>query len=70
MVPNITTILPRFPGEWAMLRHPDALLAGCRELGYPAWRDRGLTPATTMQLFLWPRLHGHTACRHRPQLSG
>jgi hypothetical protein len=42
----------------------------CRELGYTAWRDRRLTPVTTMQLFLWQMLHGNTACRHLPHLSG
>jgi hypothetical protein len=29
-----------------------------------------LTPVTTMQLFLWQILHGNTACRHLPHLSG
>jgi hypothetical protein len=52
MVPHITTILPRLTGEWAMLRHPDAMLTVCREIGYPAWRDRLLIPVTTLQLFL------------------
>jgi hypothetical protein len=28
------------------------------------------TPVTTVQLFLWQILHGHTACRHLPHLSG
>jgi hypothetical protein len=52
MVPNITTILQRFTGEWALLLQPEAILALCREIGYTAWRDRVLTPVTTMQLFL------------------
>jgi hypothetical protein len=70
MVPNITTILQRFTGERAMLLQPEAILAVCREIGYTAWRDRVLTPVTTMQLFLLQRLHGHTACSHLPHLSG
>jgi hypothetical protein len=70
MVPNITTILERFTGEWAMLLQPDAILAVCREIGYTAWRDRVLTPVTTMQLFLLQILHGNTACSHLPHLSG
>ena len=70
MVPNIITILQRFTGEWAMLLQPEAILAVCREIGYMAWRDRVLTPVTTMPLFLWQMLHGHTACRHLPHLSG
>jgi hypothetical protein len=52
MVPSITTILPRFTGEWAMRLQPEAILTICREIGSPAWRDRVLTPVTTVQLFL------------------
>jgi IS4 transposase len=70
MVPTITALLQRFTGEWAMLLQPDAILAVCREIGYTAWRDRLLTPVTTMQLFLLQILHGNTACSHLPHLSG
>ena len=70
MVPNMTTILQRFTGEWAMLLQPEAILTVCREIGYTAWRDRVLTPVTTMQLFLLQILHGNTACSHLPHLSG
>jgi hypothetical protein len=31
---------------------PDASMAVCREAGYTAWRDRVLTPVTTLPLFL------------------
>src|SRR5262245_9570881 len=70
MVPNITATLRRFTGEWALLRQPDASLAVCREIGYTAWRDRLLTPVTTVQLFRRHILPGHIACRHLPHLSG
>ena len=70
MVPNITTILQRFTGEWAMLLPSDAILTVCRAIGSTAWRDRVLTPVTTMQLFRWHILHGHTACSHLPHRSG
>jgi len=70
MVPSITTILQRFTGEWATLLQPDAILAMCGEIGYTAWRDRVLTPVTTIHLFLLQILHGNTACRHLPHLSG
>jgi hypothetical protein len=70
MVANITTILQRFTGEWAMLLQPEAILTVCGEIGYTAWRDRVLTPVTTMQLFLLQILHGNTACSHLPHLSG
>jgi hypothetical protein len=53
-----------------MLRQPEAILTVCCEIGYTAWRDRVLTPVTTMQVFLPQILHGHTACSHLPHLSG
>jgi hypothetical protein len=70
MVAHITAILQRFTGEWAMLLQPEAIVAVCQEIGYTAWRDRLLTPVTTMQLFLLQILHGNTACSHLPHLSG
>jgi hypothetical protein len=70
MAPSITTILQRFTGEWATLLQPDAILAVCSEIGYTAWRDRVLTPVTTVHLFLLQILHGNTACSHLPHLSG
>jgi hypothetical protein len=70
MVPTMTTILQRFTGEWAVLLQPEAILTVCREIGYTTWRDRVLTPVTTIQLFLLQILHGNTACTHLPHLSG
>jgi hypothetical protein len=34
MVPNMTTILQRFTGEWAVLLQSDAILPVCWEIGY------------------------------------
>jgi hypothetical protein len=70
MVPNITAILQRLTGEWAAPLQPEAMLAACGEVGYTGWRDRVLTPVTTMQRFLLQILHGNTACRHLPHRSG
>jgi hypothetical protein len=70
MVSNITAILQRLTGEWAVLLQPDAILTVCSEIGYTGWRDRVLTPVTTLQLFLLQILHGNTACSHLPHLSG
>jgi hypothetical protein len=70
MVPNITAILQRLTGEWAALLQPEAILAVCSEVGYAGWRDRLLTPVTTIQLFLLQILHGNTTCSHLPHLSG
>jgi hypothetical protein len=46
----MTTILRRFTGEWAALLQPETILTVCEEIGYTAWRDRLLTPVTTMQM--------------------
>jgi hypothetical protein len=70
MVPRIITMLQRFTGEWAALLQPQAILAVCGEIGYTGWRDRVLTPVTTIQLFMLQILHGNTACSHLPHLSG
>ncbi len=66
MVPSVTALLPRFTTEWATLLQPEAMLRVCREIGYTTWRDRVLTPVTTIPIFLWQVLHGHTACSHLP----
>ena len=50
--------------------NPKPFSTVCGEIGYTAWRDRVLTPVTTMQLFLLQILHGNTACSHLPHLSG
>jgi hypothetical protein len=42
----------RFTTERTALRPPEAVLAACSEGGYTTWRDRVLTPVTTVQLFL------------------
>jgi hypothetical protein len=52
MIPCITAVLTRLKTEWAAQLQPDAILAVCREAGDTAWRDRVLTPVTTLQLFL------------------
>jgi hypothetical protein len=46
------------------------MLAAGGEVGYLAWHHRVLTSVTTLPLFLWQMLHGHTACRQQPHLSG
>ena len=52
----------------------DCPLAGhveqlCRACGH-GWRDRLLTPAVTLRLFLLQVLHGNAAIAHLRQLSG
>src|SRR5919109_1047421 len=70
MVPSVMVILQRFTTDRATLLQPEAILAACGEVGYTTWRDRVLTPVTTIQLFLLPILHGNTACSYLPHLSG
>jgi hypothetical protein len=70
MVPSVAVILRRFTTDWATLLQPEAILAACGEVGYTTWRDRVLTPVTTIQLCLLQILHGNTACSHLPHLSG
>ena len=70
MIPCITAVLTQLKTDWAAQLEPDAILAVCREAGYTSWRDRVLTPVTTIQLFLLQILHGNTACSHLPHLSG
>jgi hypothetical protein len=70
MVPSVTTVLRRFKTEWAAQLQPDAINTACEAVGYTAWRDRLLNPVITVQLFLLQLLHGNTACRHLPHLSG
>jgi hypothetical protein len=70
MKPRITAVLTRLKTDWAAQLQPDAMMAVCQEVGSTSWRDRVLTPVTTIQLFLLQILHGNTACSHLPQLSG
>jgi DDE family transposase len=70
MVVSVTAALKRFKMEWATQLQPEAIIAACEAAGYTSWRDRVLTPVTTIQLFLLQILHGNTACSHLPHLSG
>src|SRR5919198_5678304 len=70
MVASVTAVLSRFKTEWATQLQPEAIIGACEEAGYTSWRDRVLTPVTTIQLFLLQMLHGNTACTHLPHLSG
>ena len=70
MRPSVTTVLQRFKTDGAVQLEPEAIHAACEAVGYTAWRDRLLNPVITVQLFLWQRLHGNTAGRHLPHLSG
>ena len=52
MVASVTAVLKRLKTEWAAQLQPEAIIEACEEAGYTSWRDRVLTPVTTIQLFL------------------
>jgi hypothetical protein len=56
MVASVTAVLSRFKTEWATQLQPEAIIGACEEAGYTSWRDRVLTPVTTIQLFLLERV--------------
>jgi hypothetical protein len=48
MVATVTAVLKRLKTEWATQLQPEAIIAACEEAGYTSWRDRVLTPVTTI----------------------
>ena len=52
MISRLTAVLTRVTTEWAAPLDPDAMMAVCREAGSTSWRDRVLTPVTTIPRFL------------------
>ena len=52
MVARVTAVLSRFKAEWATQLPSEAIIGACEEVGYTSWRDRVLTPVTTIQLLL------------------
>jgi hypothetical protein len=52
MVARVTAMLQRFKMDWTTQLQPEAIISACKEAGYTSWRDRVLTPVTTIQLFL------------------
>ena len=70
MIAKLTQTLQRLQTDWAAQLQSDAIQAACDAVGYTQWRDRLLNPVVTVQVFLLQMLHGNTACRHLPHLSG
>jgi Transposase DDE domain len=63
VLPRIPPILARLRGDISACLSPDAIVEACRSSGH-CWRDRVLSPVTTVYLFLLQILHGNTACQH------
>jgi len=59
---TIADIVQKFKREWTTELAPEAISRLCKELGL-SWRDRLLTPATTVQLMLLQILH-RSECLH------
>lgn len=70
MISRVTVALQRLQTDWALQLQPEAMRTACQAVRYTSWRDRLLNPVTPVQLFLLQMLHGNTACRHLPHLSG
>ncbi len=68
MIPSSADVVSQFKREWTSCLAPEAISDLCREVGL-SWRERLLTPATTIQLMLLQVLHGNTAIGHLPHLA-
>ena len=68
MAITITDAVKQFKCDWTGALEPKAILDACHEVGH-LWRERLLTPVSTMQLFFVQILHGNTACDHLRHLT-
>jgi Transposase DDE domain len=66
---RIVSILRRFQQDPSPLLGRPALLAICKDVGHQ-WRECFFDPVTTIHVFLVQILHGNTAIRHLPHLTG
>lgn len=66
---SITRALRRIKGDLDTLLSETYLAEMARELGC-RWRERCLSPAVTIQLFVLQILHGNVCCAHTPRLGG
>ena len=66
---RIVSILRRFKQDSSPLLDRPAILAICRSVGHK-WRNSFFDPVTTIYVFLVQILHGNTAIRHLPHLTG
>jgi hypothetical protein len=66
---RILSILHRFKQDPSPLLDRPAIATICRDLGHQ-WRSSFFDPFTTIHTFLIQILHGNTAIRHLPHLTG
>ena len=65
---SIARALQRIKGDLDTLLSETYLAELAREAGH-RWRERCLTPAVTIQLFILQILHGNVCCAHTPRLA-
>jgi hypothetical protein len=63
MLQSLTEILSNFKSNWTRVLETREIEQVCREVGL-LWRERILSPAQTVQLFVLQILHGNTALSH------
>lgn len=68
MPPRMDRVLSRLRADITACLSPEAITDACRAVGH-RWRDRALSPVTTVYLFLLQILHGNTACQHVVQFG-
>jgi hypothetical protein len=66
---SIQCVLAQIKADVAAVFAEEQLTRICREAG-ARWRERTLTPVTTIYVFLLQILHGNTAMTDLPRLSG
>src|ERR1019366_1533554 len=66
---NIAPLLRRFKKDPLKILNPQRIERVCRAVGY-AWRDRELSPAMTLGLFVRQILEGNCACSAVAHLAG
>jgi hypothetical protein len=66
---SIRRVLAQIKDDWTAFLSEEHLTRVCRESG-ATWRNRTLSPVTTIYIFLLQLLHGNTAMTNLPRLSG
>jgi hypothetical protein len=66
---SIQRVLAQIKDDWTAFLSEEHLTRVCRESG-ATWRNRALSPVTTIYVFLLQVLHGNTAMTNLPRLSG
>jgi hypothetical protein len=66
---SIRRVLAQIKDDWTTRLSEEHVARVCREAG-ARWRERTLSPVTTLYVFLLQVLHGNTAMTNLPRVSG